>query len=196
MANWIEVEKKLFDILNADYYRQGFGISSPRDYARKCVQEAQGSALPSYSGEIDVVELTHSAQPRLPRRLVRGFDTTRQYSPFGGWWIDYELFKRFVRATRTLPHSVREQKIKAFMRARSAISLDWNNMCGIAEMNLPVSARTPAILGKVHYQRFITDPTAPNYLSNVFFIGGDLQYYVCVRDNTWIRGISVEAGAA
>jgi hypothetical protein len=195
MANWIEVENKLSDILNHDYYRQKFGITVPRHYAHECVRRAQGSALPAYSGEITVIELKHAA-PGFPTRLVRGFDSSRSDSPFGAWWIDYELFDRFRQATSTMPPKLREQKIKAFMRARSAVSHDWSNMAGIAELDLPVDSRTPALVGKAHYQRLITDPKNPDYVPNVFLIGGDLQFYVCVRDPGWIRPLPALTGAA
>jgi hypothetical protein len=192
MANWTEIENKLAYILNDDYYRQKH--ISPPQYARKCVQWAQGSALPPFSGEITVVELKHPARSGLPTRLVRGFDSTRGLS--GSWWIDYELFDRFRRTTSTLPTAIREQKVKAFMRARSAVSQDWNNMAGISELELPTGARTPALVGKAHYQAFISDPKHKDYVPNVFFIGGDLQFYVCVPAPNWIRPLCAGAGAA
>ncbi len=197
MANWIEVEKKLTIILNDAYYRQNnFGITSPADHARRCVQHAQGSALPSYSGEITVEELQHPSSPGRPTRLVRGFDSAHEESRFGAWWIDSDLFDRFLRATTGMPAADREKKIKAFMRARSAVSHDWSNMAGLAELKLPVGFRTPALIGKAHYQRFITDPKHPDYVPNVFLMGGDLQFYVCVRDHAWIRPLTLKAAIA
>ena len=196
MANWIEIENKLSDILNHDYYRQKFGINLPRHYARQCVQRAQGSALPAYSGEISVIELKHAARPGCPTRLVRGLDSRRSNSPFGEWWIDYALFERYRQATSAMPPTLREQKIRAFMRARSAVSEDWSNMAGIAELDLPVGSRTPALVGKAHYQRLVTDPKNPDYVPNVFLMGGDLQFYVCVRNHCWIRPASALTGAA
>jgi hypothetical protein len=196
MANWREIEDKLADILSDNYYRETHNITSARQFARECVQRAQGNALPAYSGEITVVELKHPARLGFPTRLVRGFDTTRSHSPFGEWWIDYELFDRFRRATASMPSAVREQKIKAFMRARSAVSHDWSNMAGISELKLPAGSRTPALVGKAHYQAFITDPKHPAYVPNVFFMGGDLQFYVCVRERSWIQDFSAAAGAA
>ena len=89
-----------------------------------------------------------------------------------------------------MPPGLREQRLKEFMRARSAVSLNWSNMAGISELKLPQSSRTPALRGKAHYQKFI------DYLPNVFFIGGDLQFYVCVRDRDWIRDLPATAGAA
>jgi hypothetical protein len=194
MANWPLIEKQLSDILNDDCYRKKLGNSSPHQYARKCVQRAQGRALPTYSGEIRVVELKHPPRPGLPTRLMRSFDSSR--SPYGEWWIDSELFDRFRRATSTMQPALREQKIKAFMRARSAVSHDWNNMAGLSELQLPPGSRTPALVGKAHYQAFVTDPKDPDYLPNVFFIAGDLQFYVCVPDPSWIRLLSAAAGAA
>ena len=195
MANWTLIEKQLSDILNDDYYRQKHGIGSPCQYARECVQRAQGSALPAYSGEIGVVELKHPVRPGLPTRLMRGFDSTRSHSPYAAWWIDSELFDRFRRATSTMPPALREQKIKAFMRARSAVSHDWSNMAGISELQLPPGSRTPALVGNAHYQAFVNDPKHPDYVPNVFLIGGDLQFYVCVRDRSWIRHLSAAAAA-
>jgi hypothetical protein len=196
MANWMEIEDKLADILSEKYYREAHDIRSTRQCARECVQRAQGSALPAYSGEIAVVELKHPARPGLPTRLVRGFDTTRSHSPFGEWWIDYELFDRFRRATSAMPPATREQKIKAFMRARSAVSHDWSNMAGISELKLPAGSRTPALVGKAHYQAFVTNPKDPDYLPNVFLMGGDLQFYVCIRERSWIWDFAGAAGAA
>lgn len=138
----------------------------------------------------------HAARPGSPTRLVRGFDSSRSDSPFGEWWIAYSLFDRFRQATSTMPPKLREQKIKAFMRARSAVSQDWSNMAGIAELDLPVGSRTPALVGKAHYQRLITDPKNPVYVPNVFLMGGDLQFYVCLRNHSWIRPLSASTGAA
>lgn len=196
MANWMEIENKLADVLSHDYYRQKHGVTNPREYSRKCVQRAQGSALPAYAGDITVVELKHPVRPGLPARLMRGFDSTRSDSPFGEWWIDSELFERFRRATSTLATALREQKIKDFMRARSAVSHDWSNMAGVCELKLPPDARTPALIGKAHHQAIITNEKDPAYVPNVFLMGGDMQFYVCVRDKSWIRDVSTAVGAA
>jgi hypothetical protein len=65
---------KLFNLLNTDYYRKEFWRQfSPRDYARKCVTQAQGTALPACSTGVTVLELQHPAQPDRPVRLLRGF---------------------------------------------------------------------------------------------------------------------------
>ena len=196
MANWIEIETKLSDILNNDYYRQ---YHLPPDHAHKCVQRAQGRmpALATFLGVIKVEELKHPARPGLPTRLVRGYDTTRgDLSKYGEWWIDYRLFDRFRRAASTMPPVLRTEKIKAFMRARTAVSHDFSNMAGICELNLPAYARTPALVGKAHYQKLITDPKHGDYMPNVFLMGGDVQLYVCVPDPNWIRDLSATAGAA
>jgi len=187
LANWTDIENQLANLLDDSYYRPKLKGESPRAFAHKCIQQAQGSALPAYSGEIKVMELKHPAAPEHPTHFVRGFDTTRSYSPFGGWWIDYALFDRFRRATATLPPAARDQKIKAFMRARSAVSKDWSNMAGIAELELPADARTPALVGKAHYQRLVTDTKHPDYVPNVFLMGGDLQFFVCIREESWIK---------
>ena len=196
MASWTDVENKLAVILDDDYYRTKHKVIAPRQKARECVQRAQGSAMPAYSGDISVVELQHPARPGLPTRLMRGFDTTRSESRFGGWWIDYDLFDRFRRASSTLPPADRLQKIQAFMRARSAVSHDWSNMGGIAELNLPMNERVPALVGKAHYQAYVTNPKDPAYVPNVFLMGGDRQFYVCLHDRSWIRDFSANAGAA
>jgi len=193
MANWTEIENKLSEILDDDYYRSKYAINLPRQKEKDCVQRAQGSALPAYSGEIAVVELKHPGRPGFPTRLMRGFDTTRSDSRYGGWWIDYELFDRFRRATSNLPAAIRVEKIQAFMRARSAVSHDWSNMAGIAELNLPVGARTPALIGKAHHQALVTNQKDPGYVPNVFLMGGDLQFYLCVHDKGWIRDVSAAA---
>jgi len=103
------------------------------------------------------------------------------------------LFERFRRATAMMPPMEREQKIKAFMRARSAVSHDWSNMQGIAELKLPVGDRTPVLVGKAHHQRLGTDAKHPEYVPNVFLMGGDLQFYICVHKPDWIRERSVAA---
>ena len=195
MANWTEIENKLFALLSDPYYRSHL-TTSPRDHARTCVQNAQGNKLSTFSGEIEVVELKHPARPGLPTRLVRGFDSTRGDSKYGAWWIDYELFERFRRAISTLPRSTLERKIRAFMRARSAVPYDFNNMAGISELNLPVGARTPAIVGNAHYQPFVADTDSKDYVANVLWIGGDKQFYVCIRDPNWVRQRSSLAGVA
>ncbi len=124
-------------------------------------------------------------------KLIRGCDSTREDSLFGGWWIDSALFDRFRSATSGLPAGQREAKIKAFMRARSAVSEDWSNMAAIAELRLPSDSRTPALVGKAHYQRLITDPKHPDYVPNVFLMGGDLQFYICIRERGWIKPMPV-----
>src|SRR5437588_6683689 len=153
MANWTEIENKLSALLSDRYYR-GYLATSSSEHAKICVQKAQGNKLSTFSGEINVVELKHPARAGLPTRLIRGFDSTREESMYGAWWIDYQLFERFRRATSTLPRSSRQQKICALMRARSAVPYDFNNMAGISELNLPVGSRTPAIVGNAHYQPF------------------------------------------
>jgi hypothetical protein len=190
IVNWVDIEDQLFNLLNTDYYRKNSGINSPRDYARKCVIRAQGTALPAYSTEVTVLELQHPARSDRPVRLVRGFDSTHSGSELGAWWIDYNLFERFRRATSRLPPALREEKIKAFMRARSAVSHDWSNMAGIAQLELPLGSRSPALAGKAHYQRLVTDPKHPEYVPSVFLMGGDLQFYVCIRDPGWIRPLA------
>lgn len=202
MPNWLDIENKLCDILSDDYYRKTHRILSPRSYARERVAAARGQepALATYTGEVTVVELKHPARPGCPTRLIRGFDTRRCNSLAGSWWIDGELFDRFQRASCTMPTALRDQAIKDFMRARSAVSFDFNNMGGIAELNLPSGSRTPAIAGKAHYQRLITDAKHQEYekyyVPNVFFIGGDLQFYVCIPDPNWIRVRPLGRGAA
>ncbi len=191
MANWIEIERKLSEILDDSYYSQKHGITSPRTFAHTCVQQAQGGALAAFSGEVSVEELKHPAAPNRPTQLVRGVDSTRANSAFGGWWIDSALFDRFRRAASTMPLALREQKIKDFMRARSAVSNDWSNMAAIAELQLPADSRTPALIGKAHHQRLVTDPKHPDYMPNVFLIGGDLQFYVCIRETSWIKPLSL-----
>jgi len=193
MPNWTQVEKELADVLTDTCYAQRLGGKSPAQHAHECVQRAQGSALAAYSGEITVAELKHPARPGFPTRLVRGYDTTRTYSPYGEWWIDYDLFERFRRATTKMPAGLRAQKVKDFMRARSAVSHDWSNMAGIAELELPPDARTPALIGKAHYQKYITDTKHPEHVPNVFLMGGDTQFYVCFRERSWIRDLPLAA---
>ena len=196
MANWTEIENKLFALLSDRYYQVYLG-TSPREHASFCVQKARGSTLSTFSGEISVVELKHPARAGLPTRLVRGFDSTHNESMYGAWWIDYQLFERFRRATSTLARSSREQKIRALMRARSAVPYDFNNMAGIAELNLPVGSRTPAIVGNAHYQPFVADADCKEYVPNVLWIGGDRQFYVCAPNyGNWIKHLSVSAGVA
>jgi hypothetical protein len=196
MANWTEIERAVSALLSDDYYRR-YLTTSPRKRAMECVQEARGSKLSAFSGDIKVVELKHPARPGLPIRLVRGFDSTRtDTSMYGAWWIDYELFERFRRATSSMARSTREQKIRVFMRARSAVSYDFNNMAGISELNLPVGSRTPAIVGNTHYQPLVADTGSKEYVPNVLWIGGDRQFYVCIRDPNWIRNISAWSGVA
>ena len=195
MANWTEIENKLSALLS-DHYYQGYLATSPREHARICVQRARGDKLSTFSGEISVVELKHPARAGLPTRLVRGFDNTHRDSMYGAWWIDYELFEHFRRTTSTLPRTAREHKIRAFMRARSAVSYDFNNMAGICELTLPVGSRTPAIIGNAHYQPLVADENSKYYVSNVLWIGGDRQFYVCIRDSNWIRQRPGWAGVA
>jgi hypothetical protein len=193
MANWTEIENQLSALLSDRYYR-GYLATSPNEHAKICVQKARGNKLSTFSGEINVVELKHPARAGLPTRLVRGFDSTQNQSMYGAWWIDYELFERFRRATSTLAPSSREQKIRAFMRARSAVAYDFNSMAGISELNLPVGSRTPAIVGNAHYQPFVADADSKEYVPNVLWIGGDRQFYVCIRNPNWIRQHSARAG--
>src|SRR5437763_3794436 len=196
MRNWTEIENKLFALLSDRYYLVYLG-TSPREHASFCVQKARGSTLSTFSGEISVVELKHPARAGLPTRLVRGFDSTHNDSMYGAWWIDYQLLERFRRATSTLPRSSREQKIRALMRARSAVPYDFNNMAGIAELNLPVGSRTPAIVGNAHYQPCVADADCKEYVPNVLWIGGDRQFYVCAPNyRNWIKHLSVSAGVA
>jgi hypothetical protein len=193
MANWTEVENKLALILSDSYYRQKHAITSPTGSAQAFVRRAQGDALPAFSGEITVVELKHPGSHDRPSKLIRGCDSTREDSLFGGWWIDSALFDRFRSATSGLPAGQREAKIKAFMRARSAVSEDWSNIAAIAELRLPLDSRTPALVGKAHYQRLVTDPKHPDYVPNVFLMGGDLQFYICIRERGWIKPMPVIA---
>jgi hypothetical protein len=189
MTNWKQIEDELSSLLMNDYYRQQLHIADPRKLAHDCVFKAQGSLPPTYSGDVTVNELQHPSRPGHPTRLVRGFDTSRSSSEYGPWWIDYELFERFGRATSSMSPSIRGEKIRAFMRARSAVTYGWNAMDGLAEFNLPLGSRMPAIVGKTHYQPIntVSDPKDPAYAPNVFFMGGDLQFFVCVRPPEWIR---------
>ena len=195
MANWTEIENKLSSLLSDHYYR-GYLAASPREHARICVHKARGDKLSTFSGEINVVELKHPARAGLPTRLVRGFDNTHRESMYGAWWIDFELFERFRRASSTLPRMAREHKVQAFMRARSAVSYDFSNMAEISELNLPVGSRTPAIVGNAHYHPLVADEKSKYYVPNVLWIGGDRQFYVCIRDPNWIRQRPVSAGVA
>lgn len=199
MPNWFDRENRLAEILNNDYYRHKHHITSPRSAAHKYVQEARGHApaLETFSGEITVLELKHPPYPGSPTRFVRAFDTTRTNSAAGGWWVDFELFDRFRRASAAMSPADRAQAIKKFMRVRSAVSYDFNEMDGLAELNLPSGERTPALVGKAHYQRLIANPKHEKHgeVHNVFFMGGDLQYYVCIRHPSWIR-LRSAAGSA
>jgi hypothetical protein len=204
MPNWFDIEKQLSKILKADYYRRKYGIPPEsadeyaHTYAHKYVEEARGKdpALATYTGEITVLELKHPARSDSPTRFVRAFDTSLGNSN-RGWWIDYALFDRFRRASSMMSLAERDQAIKEFMRARSAVPHDFNKMTGLVELNLPVGERTPALTGKAHHQRIIANPKSEEYkqyyVPNVFFIGGDLQYYICIRDPGWIRPATPEA---
>jgi hypothetical protein len=73
-----------------------------------------------------------------------------------------------------------------FARARSSVTLQWNDMTSITKARI-VGGAVWGILGKARYQRLSKDTKHPRHLDNVFTIGGDFQ--ICIPNLTrgWIR---------
>lgn len=186
MSNWIDAERQLRSLVADPYYAPMLKGKTPEQFAREEITKAKGSALEAFQGDITVTELCHPPKPDRPTVFLRGTDTTRDFSHMGAWWIDARLFERFWQATRGLSGPERDQKIRDFMRARSAVSHGWSNIGEVAKLTIPAGARTPALVGIAHHQLY-ADPKDPRHLPNVFWIGGDLQFYVCVREPAWIK---------
>jgi hypothetical protein len=99
-------------------------------------------------------------------------------NPYGAWWFDGELVRRWERNYAGLPRDEKRRKVLQSLRPMLAVCYDWNDFTDLWVMR-PGPEGIPLLTGQGTAQP-VFSKSSPQYdqKEKVVFIGGFQQMYV------------------
>jgi hypothetical protein len=164
------------------------------DFAEEAVDSAFGNAnKPNLVEPILAVELAPAEDSISLYRLYDGISSKTALT-LGRWWCNRRLMKQICYAASDTSGRDREVKILGFMRSAMFVHPSWNYGTEVAQMEIPVGGRLPALVAKGSWQAMSSHPdiqTEDDVIDKLGMvpIPGPKQFFLPLLNDMWVRGV-------